>query len=107
MKSNKVLLLLTGLLFISITIATAQIVKVDSISHWKKAFKVGLNLNQSSFSSNWKAGGINSYGFTSFLNYKANYKGEHNSWDNEIDLMFGMVNSQGLGYRKTLDRIFL
>jgi hypothetical protein len=85
----------------------AQIVKTDSTSKWRKAFKAGLNLNQASFTSNWKAGGVNSLGFTAFLNYKANYKGEHNSWDNEIDVLYGMVNNQGLGYRKTLDRIFL
>jgi len=91
----------------SATSAFAQIVKIDSTSKWKKAFKGGLNLNQASFTSNWKAGGVNSLGFTTFLNYKANYKGEQNSWDNEIDLLYGMVNNQGQGYRKTLDRIFL
>lgn len=86
---------------------SAQIVKVDTITKWKKAFKTGLNLNQSSFTSNWKAGGTNSLGYTIFLNYRANYKGEHNSWDNEFDFQYGSVNTQGLGYRKTLDRIFI
>jgi len=87
--------------------ANAQIVRNDSLSRWKKAFKAGLNLNQSSFTSNWKGGGINSLGFVTFLNYKANYKGEHNSWDNEIDLQYGSINNQGVGLRKTLDRVFL
>jgi hypothetical protein len=87
--------------------ADAQVVKVDTLTHWKKAFKVGLNLNQASFSSNWKAGGINSIGFNAYLNYKANYKNGANSWDNEIDLLYGMVNNAGQGTRKTLDRIFL
>lgn len=96
---------LFALLFSSAAIG--QIVKVDTVTKWRKAFKAGLNLNQSSFTSNWKGGGTNSLGFTTFLNYKANYKGEHNSWDNEIDFQYGMVNNQGLGYRKTLDRIFL
>ena len=68
---------------------------------------MGLNLNQSSFTSNWKGGGTNSLGYTAFLNYRANYKGEHNSWDNEFDFQYGSVNTQGLGYRKTLDRIFI
>ncbi|GHM98618.1 hypothetical protein WSM22_01080 [Cytophagales bacterium WSM2-2] len=86
---------------------SAQIVKVDTLTRWKKAFKTGLNLNQSSFTSNWKGGGTNSIGFTVFLNYRANYKGEKNSWDNELDFQYGMVNNQGLGYRKTLDRIFI
>jgi hypothetical protein len=85
----------------------AQVVKVDSLSNWKKAFKTGLNLNQASFSSNWKAGGVNSIGFNTFLNFRANYKKDVHSWDNEIDLLYGMVNNQGQGYRKTTDRIFL
>ncbi len=94
-------------LFVSSLFASAQIVKVDSTSKWKKAFRAGLNLNEASFSSNWKSGGVNSLGFTSFLNFKANYKGESNSWDNEIDMLYGMVNNQGQGYRKTLDRLFI
>jgi hypothetical protein len=87
--------------------ATAQIVRVDSMSNWKKAFKVGANLNQASFSSNWKGGGTNSIGFNGLLNFKANYKKDKNSWDNEIDLLYGSINNQGQGYRKTNDRLFL
>ncbi len=87
--------------------SAAQVVKVDSTTHWKKAFRAGLNLNQATFTSNWKAGGVNSLGFTALLNYKANYKKDKVSWDNEIDLTYGMVNNAGQGVRKTLDRIFL
>ena len=94
------------LLIITAT-AQAQIVRVDSLSNWKKAFKAGLNLNQAAFSHNWKAGGINSFGFNALLNYKAGYKKDRNSWDNEIDLLYGMVNNSGQGYRKTVDRIFV
>ncbi|NOT74293.1 MAG: DUF3078 domain-containing protein [Cyclobacteriaceae bacterium] len=85
----------------------AQNIKVDTTSKWKKAFKAGLNLNQAAFSSNWKAGGVNSFGFNALLNFKANYKNGKTSWDNEIDLLYGMVNNGGQGYRKTVDRIFL
>ncbi len=102
--------------FIFITIAAsflalsfpgyAQIVKVDSLTNWKKSFRAGLNLNQASFSSNWKAGGVNSIGFNAFVNYKANFKKDKHTWDNEIDLLYGMVNNQGQGYRKTLDRVY-
>lgn len=99
--------LLAGLLTMLSFLASAQVVKIDSTSNWKKAFKAGLNINQASFTSNWKAGGVNSIGFNGFLNYKANYKKDKNSWDNELDFMYGMVNNQGQGYRKTLDRIFL
>ncbi len=74
---------------------------------WKKKLSFSVNLNQASFSSNWKAGGINAFGFNSLFNYKANYKKDRNSWDNDIDLAFGFVNNSGQGYRKTIDRIFL
>src|SRR5690242_8458125 len=79
----------------------------DSVQLWKKKLGFAINVNQASFSSNWKAGGINSFGFNSLYNYKANYKKHHTSWDNEIDLAFGLVNNKGQGYRKTIDRIFL
>jgi Protein of unknown function (DUF3078) len=99
-----------NLLFISLVIcasfAQAQLVEIDSLANWKKSFKSGLNLNQASFSSNWKAGGVNSLGFNALVDFKANYKKEKVSWDNEFDFMYGMVNNQGQGYRETLDRIY-
>ena len=88
-------------------LAMAQIMKVDSTTNWKKKLNAGLNINQASFSSNWKAGGINSIGLTALFNYKADYKKDRTSWNNEIDFLFGFVNNQGQGYRKTLDRIFM
>jgi len=89
------------------TVAPAQIIRIDTTTFWKKSFKAGINLNQSSFSANWKAGGVNSFGFNAFLNAKANYKKKKKSWTNEMDLLFGMVNNDGQGFRKTLDRIYL
>ena len=74
---------------------------------WKKKLNFSLNLNQASFSSNWKAGGINAFGFNTLFNYAADYKRDRNSWDNDIDLAFGFVNNSGQGYRKTIDRIYL
>jgi hypothetical protein len=80
---------------------------IDSLSHWKKKLNFDINVNQASFSSNWKAGGTNSIGLNTLFNYKFNYKKDRVSWDNEIDLLFGFVNNQGQGFRKTNDRIFL
>jgi len=87
--------------------SSAQIVKPDTTSNWKKHLSIGLNLNQAAFSSNWKAGGVNSVGLNGLFNYKANYKKDRNSWDNEIDLAYGFVNNEGQGFRKTVDRIYL
>jgi hypothetical protein len=73
---------------------------------WKRKFNLALNFNQASFSSNWKAGGINALGFNSLFNYKANYKSGRRSWDNDLDMAFGFVRNSGQGYRKTIDRLF-
>ncbi|HEY3405029.1 MAG TPA: DUF3078 domain-containing protein [Ohtaekwangia sp.] len=86
---------------------TAQIVKPDTLSPWKKKFVFNFNVNQAAFSSNWKGGGMNSLGLNGLLNYKANYRKNNNSWDNEIDLLYGFVNNSGQGFRKTLDRMYL
>lgn len=94
-------------LWISIGFASAQIVKPDTTSNWKKKFTSSLNLNQASFSSNWKGGGVNSIGMNALVNYKANYRKNKTSWDNELDFLYGFVNNEGQGFRKTVDRIFL
>jgi hypothetical protein len=87
--------------------SAAQVVKPDSTSHWRKKLVFNVSLNQASFSSNWKAGGINSIGVNSMFNYKADYKKDKTSWDNEIGMIYGFVNNSGQGFRKTVDRIFL
>jgi len=108
MKTFLLSLLSAFLLVCAVCFQTeAQDVVIDSLSHWKKKLNFGVNVNQASFSSNWKGGGVNSIGANGLFNYKANYKFERRSWDNEIDLLFGFVNNKGQGYRKTADRIFL
>src|SRR5687767_6765136 len=102
----KVATLFLGLL-IPVTLLQAQVVKPDTLSNWKKKLVFNLNVNQASFSSNWKAGGVNSIGLNGLFNYKANYSKNRDSWDNEIGLLYGFVNNSGQGYRKTLDRILL
>lgn len=76
-------------------------------TYWKKKLKIGLNLNQASFSSNWVGGGVNNIGFNSVFFYKASYKKDVHSWDNLIDLAYGVVNNEGQGSRKSIDYILL
>ncbi len=102
-RSVVILILLAGFS----TLTHAQVVRIDSAALWKKSLKTGVNLNQATFSSNWKAGGVNSFGFNAFFNFKPNFKKGNETWSNEIDLLYGMVNNDGQGFRKTLDRIYL
>lgn len=87
--------------------ASAQVVEIDSTTNWRRSMKAGLNINQAAFSGNWKGGGVNSFGFNTLFNYKANYKKDKTTWDNEVDFLYGMVNNEGQGVRKTMDRFYL
>lgn len=99
---------LLSLLMICILLPASKLMAQEKdTTYWRKSFKVGLSLNQAAFSDNWSAGGINSVGFNATLNYIANYKKGKHSWDNEIDLLYGSVNNQGQGLRKTNDRLYL
>lgn len=100
-------------LFILIGQASAQ--SLDSLAesaqkdttYWNSEFSVGLNFNQAAFSGNWKAGGVNSIAFGSIAAGKANYAKGKLSWDNQLELMYGIVKNDGQQVRKSNDRIFL
>ncbi|MDN3671113.1 DUF3078 domain-containing protein [Echinicola jeungdonensis] len=93
----------------------AQDTEADSIlapskkdtTYWVNNFKAGLNFNQAAFSSNWKSGGVNSVALGSVIAGKANYAKGKWSWDNEIELLYGVVKNEGQTVRKSNDRIFL
>jgi hypothetical protein len=87
-------------------IAFGQDTDTDT-TYWRKKLKVGLNLNQASFTDNWVGGGVNNIGFNSLFFYKADYKKGVHSWDNLIDLAYGVVNNEGQGSRKSVDYILL
>lgn len=72
---------------------------------WKSGGAFNLNVNQGAL-SNWAAGGDKfSLSLTSLLNLYAHYKNGRHSWDNVLDMAFGMVNTTSLGQRKSDDRI--
>ncbi|HEX5553067.1 MAG TPA: DUF3078 domain-containing protein [Chitinophagaceae bacterium] len=76
----------------------------DSV-HWKKGGLFATNISQGSL-QNWAAGGDNfslALGFKG--NFFANYADGRNSWDNNIDLGFGYLNTSSLGMRKSDDKI--
>jgi hypothetical protein len=92
-------------LFMSISLF-AQDAPPTSASPWTNELQTGINLNQSSFSDNWTAGGVNSVAVGLFLNGKANYKHEKHEWTNDLQLQYGNVQNKGQSMRKNADRIF-
>jgi hypothetical protein len=74
--------------------------------NWTWSGITGLNLNQASF-SNWTAGGVNSVAFSALGKFTGNYKKEKVSWNNNLNLMYGMVKNQNESLKKSEDIIEL
>lgn len=76
-------------------------------TYWRNSLSGGANVNQASFSDNWKSGGENSIALGLFMNGKFNYLKGKNSWDNEVQLKYGLLKNAGQDFRKSQDLIFL
>jgi Protein of unknown function (DUF3078) len=76
----------------------------DSLKHWTKGGVGSLNFTQTSF-TNWAAGGQNAVSATALLNLFSNYKKNKTSWDNTLDLAYGLLQSGTTKFRKNEDRI--
>ncbi|HEX8514860.1 MAG TPA: DUF3078 domain-containing protein [Bacteroidia bacterium] len=78
----------------------------DTVRYWKKGGLAGLNFSQASF-TNWAAGGVNSVSLTAITNLFANYKKGKHSWENNLDLAYGVIQSGFSAPRKNEDKIDL
>jgi len=74
---------------------------------WKTGGLYNLTFNQAAL-SNWSAGGDKSaLSLSTLLSTYAFFTNGKNSWDNTLDLAYGIVNTTSLGNRKSDDRIDL
>lgn len=71
---------------------------------WKKGGVVSLNFNQVSL-INWAAGGLNSVAGSAFCNLYANYRKGKSSWDNNLDLGYGIIKQGTDPFIKSDDKI--
>ncbi|WP_430614633.1 DUF3078 domain-containing protein [Flavobacterium sp. JP2137] len=95
------------LMLFAIIGAQAQEVAVDTVaSPWTAKGNFSLLGNQSSF-TNWQAGGDNNFAGTLGINYDINYQSEDWSWDNKIQVNYGISKVKGSDSKKTDDRIEL
>ena len=78
--------------------------KKDSLEGWKTGGVVSLNISQVSL-TNWSAGGENSLSVTGLINVFANYKKGSSTWDNDLDLSYGVVQQGNATIQKTDDKI--
>ncbi|MDR2835778.1 MAG: DUF3078 domain-containing protein [Bacteroidales bacterium] len=82
----------------------AQSDSSNSSKKWTFGGQTTINASQSAF-SNWVAGGENSFGGTIFGNAFAKYKSERDTWDNTLDLGFGLMKQGKRPIFKTDDKI--
>jgi hypothetical protein len=83
---------------------TTQIKK--DTSYWKVGGIGGVSFAQSSF-TNWSPGGQNSVAGTSIVSLSACYKRDKVSWDNTLDMAYGLTELGNESPRKTDDKIDL
>ena len=77
----------------------------DSVMGWKKGGLIVASLSQTSL-TNWAAGGQNSLAVNGILSLFANLKQTKSSWDNSLDLGYGVLKQGKFdGFRKTDDKI--
>jgi hypothetical protein len=74
--------------------------------NWAWTGITGLNLNQASF-TNWTAGGVNSVAFSALGKFSGNYRKNKLSWNNNLNLLYGMVKNQSETMKKSDDNIEL
>jgi hypothetical protein len=81
-----------------------KVQKTDTIEGWKTGGVFSVNFTQVSL-TNWAAGGDNSISLNGLTNLFANYKKGNSTWDNTLDLAYGLMKQGKQGMRKTDDRI--
>jgi len=82
----------------------AQEEETDTASLWKTGGTSRLNFSQVSF-ENWAAGGVNSYSLNGMFSFRADYKKDRTSWDNSLDVGYGIIKQGGRDVRKSDDKI--
>lgn len=101
---------LTMALLLFINQVCAQDLMIGKIpqdtTYWMSDLSMGLNFNQAAFSGNWKSGGVNSIAWGAIINGTAKYAKGKYSWDNQLEMIYGLVKNEGQETRKSNDRIF-
>ncbi|RZK41536.1 MAG: DUF3078 domain-containing protein [Pedobacter sp.] len=87
-------------------VSLAPVTVNAKVNYWKTKTSVGININQASFSDNWKGGGVNSFALGGLINYKAEYSKESYSYTSELILQYGKIKNKNQLQKKTNDRIY-
>jgi hypothetical protein len=101
MKKN---LTVIAAIFIHLSLVAQDTIPTDTL--WKFGSFAGISLNQVGL-TNWAAGGENSFSAAGIFSGFANYKKGNLTWDNSLDLGYGILKSGDNPFRKNEDKIDL
>ncbi|MBC8048154.1 MAG: DUF3078 domain-containing protein [Fimbriimonadaceae bacterium] len=100
---KKIILLLTAIYFLSNNMM-AQI-EIAADTTWKRGGGAVLNFNQIGL-TNWAAGGESALSTVLLANFFANYKFAKTSWDNTLNINYGLITANNYAdIRKNDDKI--
>ncbi|WP_421918753.1 DUF3078 domain-containing protein [Marinifilum sp.] len=91
-------------LLIAVVGLAAMAQEKQDTSYWKKGGMVSISFSQTSL-TNWSGGGDNAVSTNGQLNLFANYNKGKNSWENKMNLEYGLVKQGDEGVRKSIDKI--
>lgn len=81
-----------------------EVTALEPVIHWKKGGFQAVNFNQVGL-NNWSKGGVSSSSITLLGNLFANYKDEKWTWENNLNMAYGLLKNRGEDLRKNEDKI--
>lgn len=104
MKINKLGIILFALTSVATSLAQTSNTTSSDTTYWKKGAKTSLTFTQTTL-ENWSAGGENSVAFNAGLNAFANYMKGRTTFENKLELGYGLIDQGNVGFRKSDDKI--
>ncbi|WOK09683.1 DUF3078 domain-containing protein [Imperialibacter roseus] len=101
MKKSLILMLL---FFAVLGSTIAQDATPADTTYWRKGFLGTASFTQVSL-TNWAAGGQNSISLGGYMTTFANYAKDRNSWENYLELGYGLIKQGDADFQKTNDKI--
>lgn len=100
-------LVITLLLFPILLHAQQDTTSTDSLTNWEKSGNLQVNFSNVAL-KNWSGGGEAALSLSTDVNYQIDYDGEHLLWDNQFDLIYGIVRQGEVDeFRKTDDQLII
>ena len=101
---NTILLMTVKMLTVMTFTTFAQETNPSDTSYWKKGGTSSITFSSVSL-SNWAAGGENSIALNSYVGLFANYNRERTSWENTLDMGYGLLKQGDAGFIKSDDKL--